>query len=122
MAEQLDIENVRNEIAEKANEVVGQAVEFAKERPHVAVGIALGIGWVLGNGLPPRVILGAARLGWKAMLGGALASGGLANLFGGESSDDGASSSHGAVRTTAPRRAPSEAGARARHTSTANKD
>jgi hypothetical protein len=85
MAQQgIDIEEVRSEIAEKAEQIVGQAVEFAREKPHLAVGAAFGIGWILGNGLPPRVLMMAARLGWKAMLGGALASSGLMGILGGE--------------------------------------
>jgi hypothetical protein len=106
MAEQLDIEAVKSEISEKANEVIGTAVEFARERPHVAVGIAFGVGWILGNGLPPRLILGAARLGWKAMLGGAVASSGLMGIFGGGDADEPETKSAG--RSTTSRKATNE--------------
>jgi len=82
--QQLDLEAMKRDISEKADEALAQVADFARERPHVAVGLALGLGWVLGNGLPPRIILGAARAGWKAALGGMLASGGLASILGGD--------------------------------------
>ena len=75
--QQLDIEKIREEITEKGQEMIERAVDFAREKPHIAVGAALGIGWILGNGLPPRLIMAAARLGWKAALGGALAGSGI---------------------------------------------
>lgn len=78
----MDLDAIKGQISERANEVLGQAVDFAREKPHVAVGIAFGVGWVLGNGLPPRVIMGVARLGWKAALGGALAGSGIMGIFG----------------------------------------
>lgn len=117
MAEQLDIEAVREEISEKANELIGQAVEFAREKPHLAVGAAFGIGWILGNGLPPRVIMSAARLGWKAMLGGAIATSGLAEMFGQHAPTPPATG-----RTHAPRRSGGEGGSRTRNGATANKE
>jgi hypothetical protein len=74
MAEQeLDLDAVREELREKAKELAGKAATFAREQPHVAVGLAFGVGWILGNGLSPRLVMGAARMGWKALLGGALA-------------------------------------------------
>lgn len=97
----MDIEQIKSDIAEKANELIGQAVEFAKEKPHVAVGAAFAIGWVLGNGLPPRVIMGAARVGWKAMLGGALAGTGIMGILGGQDEGEGASRGP-AVRSAQP--------------------
>jgi hypothetical protein len=66
---------------EKAQAIAEQAIEFAREKPHVAVGIAFGVGWVLGNGLHPRVVLSAARLGWRAVIGGALGAGGIAGIL-----------------------------------------
>lgn len=86
----MDMEALREDLASKANEALAHVIEFAREKPHAAVGIALGVGWVLGNGLPPRVIMGAARLGWKAMLGGALAGSGLTGILGGEDASSGA--------------------------------
>lgn len=77
----LDLDQVRKDITEKANMALGQAVEFAREQPHVAVGAALAIGWVLGNGLPPRLLTSAARMGWRAMIGGAIAGGTGAGLL-----------------------------------------
>lgn len=107
MSEQLDIEQVKRDVATRANEIIGQAVEFAREKPHAAVGIAFGIGWVLGNGLPPRVIGTVARIGWRALLGGAVASGGLASMLGGimgQGEDAGTEGgSRQAVRSGAPR-------------------
>jgi hypothetical protein len=78
------IEEIQGEFRAKVDEALGKAVAFARARPHVAVGEAFGVGWVLGNGLHPRMVAGAARLGWKAMLGGALASSGLMGALGAE--------------------------------------
>lgn len=79
----MDLEALKSDIAQKAEQAASHAIDFARERPHAAVAMALGLGWVLGNGLPPRLIMGAARLGIKAALGGLLASGGLASILGG---------------------------------------
>jgi hypothetical protein len=84
MAEQtIDMEALKSEIAAKGQEYLGKAAEFARERPHVAVGIAFGVGWLLGNGLSPKLLMGAARIGWRAVLGGALAGSGIAGVVSG---------------------------------------
>ena len=79
----IDLETLKSEIAEKGQEFLGKAVEFARERPHVAVGIAFGVGWILGNGVSPRLLMGAARIGWRSVLGGALAGTGLMGALSG---------------------------------------
>lgn len=99
--EQRDLEAMREDLAEKAREVAARVADFARERPHAAVAIAFGVGWVLGNGLPPRVLLGVARLGLKAALGGLLASGGLAELLVGEEGE--ARPPGAAIRSSGPR-------------------
>ena len=98
MAEQLDLEQIRGDLAERAQQAADEAVKFAQARPHLAVGLALGVGWILGNGLPPRVVMAAARLGWKAMLGSALASSGLLGVLGEAAQDAGERPRGGANR------------------------
>lgn len=83
----LDIEALREEFGDRAKEFADKATAFAKEQPHLAVGLALGVGWILGNGLSPRIVGAAARLGWKAALGGALAGSGLAGILGNDSNE-----------------------------------
>jgi hypothetical protein len=79
--QEMDLDAMRTELTERAHEAMTKAADFAREKPHMAVGIALGVGWVLGNGLPPRLVMTAARLGWKAMLGSAIAGSGLAGIL-----------------------------------------
>jgi len=71
--ESLNADEMRSELAERGEEILNRALEFARERPQAAIGIAFGVGWVLGNGVPPRLIMTAARMGFRAILGGALA-------------------------------------------------
>ena len=47
--------------APELEEVVDLARAWARENPHVAVGAALGVGFLLGGGLTPRV-LGAVAI------------------------------------------------------------
>jgi len=54
----------RRDLERIAHTVADRAVEFAKEQPHVAVAAAFGIGWILANGISPRMLLVAARMGW----------------------------------------------------------
>jgi hypothetical protein len=80
----LDLEKLQDEVKEKGEELLGRAVEFAREQPHLAVAAAFGIGWILGNGLSPKIVTAGARLGMKTLMGGALAGTGLAGILGGE--------------------------------------
>ena len=80
----LDLEKLQDEVKEKGEELVGKAVAFAREQPHLAVAAALGLGWILGNGLSPKIVTAGARIGMKTLLGGALAGTGLAGVLGGE--------------------------------------
>jgi hypothetical protein len=52
------IDDVASELQEQAAALVGEGrrivEEFATERPHAAIAIAAGIGFVLGGGLTPR--------------------------------------------------------------------
>jgi hypothetical protein len=78
----LDRGKSKSEAVDRVQEALAKATEFAKERPHLAVGVAFGVGWLLGNGLHPRVVMGAARLGWRTWVGSALAGGGLLEALG----------------------------------------
>lgn len=81
--ERMQLESIEDQIGQKIRELANEAVQFAREQPHLAVGLAFGLGWVLGNGLSPRLLVAGARLGWKAALGGALAGGGLMSILSG---------------------------------------
>jgi hypothetical protein len=80
----IDVESIQNEVAEKGRELLEKAAVFAREQPHLAVAAAFGIGWILGNGLSPRIVTAGARLGMRTLLGGALAGSGLVGVLGGE--------------------------------------
>lgn len=40
----------------------GTIEEFAKENPRAAIGIAVGVGFILGGGLTPRILFGLGAL------------------------------------------------------------
>jgi len=82
----LDLEKLQDDMKEKGEELIGRATQFAREQPHLAVAAAFGIGWILGNGLSPKIVTAGARLGMKTLLGGALAGTGLAGILSGEGS------------------------------------
>jgi len=109
-----DVEQLKGDLTETAGEVLEKVVTFTRERPHIAVGIALGAGWILGNGLHPRLAMGATRLAYKALLGGALADGGLLRALGIEEEEEEEVASSGPQVSTGARRAPSEGKASSR--------
>jgi hypothetical protein len=83
-APQVDLESIQDDLKEKGRELLDKAAAFAREQPHLAVAAAFGIGWILGNGLSPRIVSAGAKLGMRALLGGALAGTGLVGVLGGE--------------------------------------
>lgn len=99
----LDLEQIKRDVTEQARALTDKASEFAREQPHAAVGIALGVGWILGNGLPPRLVMAAARMGWKAMLGGAIGTGAMGLINGDLSAENLPGPIAGALRAAAPR-------------------
>ena len=54
----VDLEEMQTKALEGLQEVRGTVEEFARENPRAAVGIALGVGFVLGGGLTPRLLFG----------------------------------------------------------------
>jgi hypothetical protein len=57
-APEMNLEQVQERAIEGFQEARGRIEEFARANPRTAVGIALGIGFVLGGGLTPRILLG----------------------------------------------------------------
>jgi len=83
-----DVEQLKNDLTDGAGDALEKVVTFTRERPHIAVGIALSAGWILGNGLHPRLALGATQLAYKALLGGVLAQSGLLRTLGIEEEEE----------------------------------
>src|SRR4051812_18361896 len=54
----VDLEEMQTKALEGLQEVRGTVEEFAKNNPRTAVGIALGVGFILGGGLTPRLLFG----------------------------------------------------------------
>jgi len=104
-----EIEQLKEDLGERANDILDKAATFARSRPHLAVGAALGVGWVLGNGLHPRLAMGATRMVYKALVGSAFAGGGLMQTLGVEQEDareDARAASRAAAPSGARRAAP----------------
>ena len=57
-SESVDVEEMQTKALEGLKEVRGTVEEFARDNPRTAVGIALGVGFVLGGGLTPRLLFG----------------------------------------------------------------
>lgn len=57
-AEKVDLEEMQTKALEGLGEVRGTVEEFARDNPRTAVGIALGVGFILGGGLTPRLLFG----------------------------------------------------------------
>lgn len=53
---ELDLDEVQAKATEGLREARGVVESFARENPRLAVGIALGAGFVLGGGLTPRIL------------------------------------------------------------------
>jgi hypothetical protein len=52
--------------------VIDSASELARESPHVALGLALAAGFVLGGGLTPRLLGSVAMIAGRTYLGRAV--------------------------------------------------
>jgi hypothetical protein len=50
-------------------QVLEAASAYARENPHAALGIAAGIGFLLGGGLTPKLLGGAAMIAGRSYLG-----------------------------------------------------
>ncbi len=57
-----DLAEVQQKAIEGLREARGTIEEFAKKNPRTAVGIAVGVGFVLGGGLTPRILFGLGAL------------------------------------------------------------
>ena len=54
----MDLEAMESKAIEQIQEVRGTVEEYAKEHPRMAVGFALGVGFILGGGLTPKLLFG----------------------------------------------------------------
>jgi len=59
---EMDLEEMQNKAVEGVKQARGTIEEFARANPRTAIGIALGIGFVLGGGLTPRVLFGIGAI------------------------------------------------------------
>lgn len=57
-----DLGEVQQKAMEGLKEARGTVEEFARENPRTAVAIALGVGFVLGGGLTPRILFGLGAI------------------------------------------------------------
>jgi hypothetical protein len=59
---EVDVDELQDRAVEGFKQARGTIESFARENPRTAVAIALGIGFVLGGGLTPRVLFGIGAL------------------------------------------------------------
>ena len=59
---EVDLEGIQDRAVEGLKQARGSVESFARENPRTAVAIALGVGFVLGGGLTPRVLLGIGAI------------------------------------------------------------
>lgn len=57
-----DMTEMQDKAMEGLKEARGTIESFARENPRVAIGVAVGIGFVLGGGLTPRLLFGLGAL------------------------------------------------------------
>lgn len=57
-----DLGEMQDKAMTSIREARGTIEEFARENPRVAIGIAVGVGFVLGGGLTPRILFGLGAL------------------------------------------------------------
>lgn len=60
--EPMDLDDVQTKAMEGLQEVRGTVEEFARNNPRTAVAVALGLGFVLGGGLTPRILFGVGAI------------------------------------------------------------
>ena len=54
----MDVAEMQAKAVEGLQEARGSIEAFAKNNPRTAVGVALGVGFILGGGLTPRILFG----------------------------------------------------------------
>ena len=57
-----DVEQMQDRALDRLKEARGTIETFARENPRTAVAIALGVGFVLGGGLTPRLLVGLGAI------------------------------------------------------------
>jgi hypothetical protein len=57
-----DLGEMQDKAMTSIREARGTVEEFARENPRVAIGIAVGVGFILGGGLTPRILFGLGAL------------------------------------------------------------
>jgi len=62
-----ELEQMQGKATEGLREARAAIEDFARHNPRAAVGIALGVGFVLGGGLTPRLLLGVGLFAARAM-------------------------------------------------------
>jgi hypothetical protein len=60
--ESAGLEDVEEKVLSGVKDARASIESFARENPRLSVGIALGIGYVLGGGLTPRILFGLGAL------------------------------------------------------------
>lgn len=60
--DRVDVDEMQSKAMEGINELRGTVEAYAKEHPRIAVGVAVGIGFVLGGGITPRILFGLGAL------------------------------------------------------------
>ena len=58
----MDVAEMQAKAVEGLQEARGAIESFAKNNPRTAVGVALGVGFVLGGGLTPRILFGLGAI------------------------------------------------------------
>ena len=58
----MDLEQMQEKALEGIKDARGTIESFAKANPRAAVGVALGIGFMLGGGLTPRLLFGLGAI------------------------------------------------------------
>ena len=59
---EVDVDELQDRAVEGLKQARGNIESFARENPRTAVAIALGIGFVLGGGLTPRILFGIGAI------------------------------------------------------------
>ena len=62
-----ELEQMQTKASEGLREARGAVESFARKNPRTAVGVALGLGFVLGGGLTPRLLLGLGLFAARAI-------------------------------------------------------
>ena len=59
---EMDLEEMQDKALDGLKQARGTVEDFARANPRTAIGIALGLGFILGGGLTPRVLLGIGAI------------------------------------------------------------